>query len=207
MGNIFWHERSHHHGEFNNIDNVDRGAAASGGIAMAYDNSARGPHSNLSITSNVVVCQREPLARPVSASVNYGIGLQSLGSVTNVVVANNNVINAPVRGIKVGVVFPSVASNIQVVDNTIVDPGTNSDPTAVWYDAAIALDGNLTDVNVTGNSLMFTTNPLHPVGGTYSVYASDLGATFTRVTVSDNTVIAFAGYPALYLSPKVITGH
>ena len=195
------------------IDNVDRGAGFSGGIALAYDKSVRGAHSNLSITSNVVVCQQEPGPWSVSVDgyVNYGIGLQSFGSLTNVEVANNKVINAPVRGIKAGVVFPNVASNIQVVDNTIVDPGTNSDVPAVYYDAAIALDGNLTDVKVTGNSLLFTTNPLHPLGSTYSVFASDQGATyratFTRVRVYDNTVIAFAGYPALYLSPAVITSH
>ncbi len=189
------------------IDNVDRGAATSGGIALAYDNSALGPHSNLSITSNVVLCQQEPHPRPVSGDVNYGIGLQSLGNLTNVVVANNKVINAPVRGIKAGVVVPYLASNIQIVGNNIVDPGANSDPSAMYYDAAIALDGNLTDVKVTGNNLLFTTNPLHSAGGTYSVYASNQGATFARVSVYDNTVIAFAGNPALYLSPTVITSN
>jgi hypothetical protein len=87
---------------------------------------------------------------------------------------------------------------------------------AIYYDAAIALDGNLTGVTVTGNSLQFTTNPLHLVGstypgGTYSVYASVTGATFTatftQVAVYDNTVISFAGNPALYLAPTVITSH
>jgi hypothetical protein len=187
------------------INNFERGAATSGGVALAYDVAARGPHSNLSITSNVVVCQKEPLPRPVSGDANYGIGLLSLGNLTNVVVANNKVVDAPVRGIKAGVVSPYLASNIQVVGNTIVDPGTNSDMSAVYYDAAIALDGNLTDVKVTGNSLQFTTNPLHLVGGTYSVYASDFGAKFTGVSVYNNTVIAFAGSPALYLAPTVIT--
>jgi len=191
-----------------NIDNLDRGAAASGGIALADDPSATGPQSNLSIRSNVVVCQQEPLPRSVLGDVNYGIGLQSLGNVTNVVVANNKVINAPVRGIKAGVVSPSVASNIQIVDNTIVDPGTNSYPAVQWFDAAIALDGNLTNVTVTGNSLLFTTNPNHNQGGgTYSVYASDQGATFTQVTIYNNPVIAFAGNPPVYISPDVITSQ
>ena len=191
-----------------NIDNLDRGAAASGGIALADDPSATGPQSNLSIRSNVVVCQQEPLPRSVLGDVNYGIGLQSLGNVTNVVVANNKVINAPVRGIKAGVVSPSVASNIQIVDNTIVDPGTNSYPAVQWFDAAIALDGNLTNVTVTGNSLLFTTNPNHNQGGgTYSVYASDQGATFTQVTIYNNPVIAFAVNPPVYISPDVITSQ
>ena len=189
------------------IDNVERAAATSSGISLAYDNSAPGPHSNLSISSNVIVCQQVTNPQPVSADVNYGIGLQSLGSLTNAVVSNNNVINAPVRGIKAGVVVPSVASNVQIVNNTIVDPGTDSDPSAEYYDAAIALDGNLTDVQVSGNSLQFTTNPQHTVGGTYSVYASNVGATFTQVSVYNNTVIAFAGTPPLYLAPGVITSH
>jgi len=190
-----------------NLNNVDRGVPTSGGIALAYDDSARGAHSSLSITSNLVVCQPEPRPRPVSGDVNYGIGLQALGSLTNAVVANNIVMNAPVRGVKVGVVVPSLASNIQVVNNTIVNPGSNADPSAAWYDAAIALDGNLTDVTVTGNRLLFTTNPTHAVGGTYSIYASDSGATFTQVKVYDNTVIAFAGSPVLDISPSVITSN
>ena len=100
------------------------------------------------------------------------------------------------------------------MNNTIVDPGTDADSVslAIYYDAAIALDGNLTGVTVTGNSLQFTTNPLHLVGstypgGTYSVYASVTAATFTQVAVYDNTVISFAGNPALYLAPTVITSH
>jgi hypothetical protein len=189
------------------IDNVERGVATSSGISLYDDPTVLGPNSNLSIASNVIVCQQE-LLLSVNGDVNYGIGLQSFGSLTNAVIANNQVINAPVRGIKVGVVSPSLASNIQVVGNTIVDPGTNSDQSAEYYDAAIALDGNLTGVTVTGNSLQFTTNPLHTVGGTYSVYAQPgLGATFTQVTVYNNTVIAFAGSPTLYLSPTVITSN
>jgi hypothetical protein len=188
-----------------NLDSVDRKALTSGGIALAYDDFALAAHSNLSVTSNVVVGQQGVL--PVSGDANYGIGLQARGNLTNALVANNKVINASVRGIKAGVVSPAVASGIQIVDNTIVDPGTNSDQTAVYYDAAIALDGNLTNVNVTGNSLQFTTNPMNSFGGTYSVYASDTGATFTQVSVYSNTVIAFAGNPQLYLSPSVITSH
>jgi hypothetical protein len=200
------------------VDNVERAAAASSGISLYDGSDAPGPNSNLSISGNIIVCQQVTSPQAVSPDYNYGIGLQAYGSLTNAVVANNKVINAPVRGIKAGVVFPSLASNIQIVNNTIVDPGTDADSVslAIYYDAAIALDGNLTGVTVTGNSLQFTTNPLHLVGstypgGTYSVYASVTGATFTatftQVAVYDNTVISFAGNPALYLAPTVITSH
>jgi hypothetical protein len=191
------------------VDNVERAAAASSGISLYDDPMAVGPNSDLSISGNIVVCQQVTIAQQVSADNNYGIGLQSVGNLTNAVVANNKVINAPVRGIKAGVVVPRLASNIQILNNTIVDPGTDADSVslAIYYDAAIALDGNLTGVTVTGNSLQFTTNPIHTAGGTYSIWASDQGATFTQVTVYNNTVIAFAGNPALYLAPSVMTSH
>jgi CubicO group peptidase (beta-lactamase class C family) len=93
-------------------------------------------------------------------------------------------------------------SNVHVDLRLLV--GTYYEASQHYLVEVSALDGNLTGVTVTGNSLQFTTLP----GGTYSVWAEPgPGATFTQVKVYNNTVIAFAGSPALDLSPSVITSN
>jgi Pectate lyase superfamily protein len=159
-GNSFW------------IDNVDRRAPESAGIAIYYGYQVTGIAKDITIRHNRLIFQPETKPRAVEhPRSNWGISTQAFGPVENVVIADNFIENAPVRGIKIGerIDFPlsePPQSNIVVEENTIVNAGYNSDKTVSPYRAAVAAEGNLRHIVIRNN--IITESAVTP--GVFSVW-------------------------------------
>jgi hypothetical protein len=187
------------------ITQATRRTPSSWGIATAYDAEFTGDFSELQITGNIVRFEAESSARSIDGSANYGIGLQALGNISNASVAGNEIVRAPVRGIAVGVLNRKyTTSRVSVVQNRIVDAGSNASPGAQHYSAAIGVQGNLSSVDVLRNRLDFLANPFT---GRYSYWSFETGYTFTNVVVAENYAIALDGAPTNGLSSSVIQAY
>lgn len=183
------------------VDQVTRNIATSWGIATYYSASQNGAFLNLVIQDNVIKHELETASRTITNSTNYGIGLQALGNITNATVDNNLIINAPVRGITVGVANATyTTSHVNVLNNRIVDAGSNFSTGTSAYAAAIAEQGNLTSVDILRNKFDFTSNPFI---GNYSVWSVESGYTFSGVTTAENKLTAVNGSPANGLTASV----
>ena len=184
------------------VNQMTRNSPTAWGIATFYLNGVNGSFSNLVIAGNVVTFELESASRTIASWVNYGIGLQTLGSISNALVIGNQIINAPVRGITVGVADSSfMTSRVSVRDNQIVDAGSNFSPGTSAYSAAIALQGNLTSIDVLRNRLDFLSNPMI---GHYSYWSAEAGFTFRDVVVADNFVTAAGAAPVNGLTESIV---
>jgi hypothetical protein len=183
------------------IAQVTRRSPASYGIATSYNNGINGDFSNLQISGNVLTFEQETAARDITGAVNYGIGLQALGNIANVLVFGNQIIRAPVRGIAIGVGDARyTTTRVSVRDNQITDAGSNYSPRASDYSAGIALQGNLSAIDVVRNRLDFFSEPFI---GHYAYWSSEMGFAFKDVIVADNYSTAATGTPANGLTPSV----
>ena len=184
------------------IAQITRSIASSWGIATAYDAEFNGDFSDLQITSNIVRFEQESSSRTISGSANYGIGLQALGNISNALIIGNQIARAPVRGIAVGVLNGRyTTSRVSVVQNRIVDAGSNDSPGALHYSAAISVQGNLSSIDVLRNRLDFLSNPFI---GCYSYWSFETGYTFTNVVVAENYATAIHGSPTNGLTASVV---
>lgn len=171
------------------------------GIATSYNDGINGEFSNLQISGNVVTFEPETSSRTISNHVNYGIGLQALGNISNVLVLGNEIVRPPVRGITVGVANARyTTSRVSVRDNRIIDAGSNFSSGTSNYSAGIAVQGNLSSIEVLRNRLDFLSNPFI---GHYSYWSSETGYTFRDVVVADNYATAVHGSPTNALTASV----
>lgn len=153
----------------------------------------------------MVTFEAESAPRTIANWVNYGIGLQTLGNISNALVTGNQVIRAPVRGITVGIADSRyVTSRVSVRDNQIVDAGSNFSRGTSDYSAAIALQGNLTSIDVLHNRLDFLSSPMT---GHYSYWSAESGFTFRDVIVAENYVTAAGAAPANGLTDSIIQAY
>jgi len=183
------------------IVQVTRKIPVSWGIATAFINGTNGAFSNLRISGNVVTFEPESSPREIAGHANYGVGLQALGNISNALVLGNQIVRAPVRGITVGVADAKyTTARVSVRDNQIVDAGSNFSHGASSYSAAIAVQGNLSSIEVARNRLDFLSIPFI---GRYSYWSSETGFTFSDVVVADNYSTAATGSPANGLTPSV----
>jgi hypothetical protein len=183
------------------IDQVTRRVPTSYGIATSFNNGVNGDFSNLQISGNVLTFEKESAPRALSSAANYGIGLQALGNISNVVILGNQVVGAPVRGITVGVSDAGyTTARVSVRDNQIIDAGSNFSPGTSDYSAGIAVQGNLSSIEVLRNRLDFLSDPFV---GHYSYWSAEAGFTFRNVVVADNYSTAARGTPTNGLTPSV----
>jgi len=184
------------------INQASRNTPSSWGIATVHDAAFHGEISSLQITGNIVRFEEESAARSISGSANYGIGLQTLGNISNVAIRDNEIVRAPVRGIALGVLDGKYAtSRVSLAQNRIVDAGSKLSSGALHYSAAISLQGNLSSIDVVRNRLDFLSRPF---SGRYSYWSFETGYTFTRVVVAGNYATAVDGSPINGLTSSVI---
>ncbi len=146
--------------------------------------------------------EQESAARTISGSANYGIGLQSLGNISNAAIVGNEIVRAPVRGIAIGILDGKYStSRVSVVQNRIVDAGSRQSSGAVHYSAAISMQGNLSSIDVLRNRLDFLSNPF---SGRYSYWSFETGYAFTNVVVADNYATTLDGSPINGLTSSVV---
>jgi hypothetical protein len=185
------------------INQVTRGLPSSWGISTIEDATFGGRFVNLQVSSNLLQFERESAPREMTGSANCGIGLQARGSIAGVVIADNQIAQPPVRGVVVGIADKSLTtSGVIVRDNRIVDAGSNFSSAAFDYSAAIALQGNLTDVDVLRNRLEFTSRPF---AGHYALWSFDSGFTFRNVVATDNQTTSADDVPPDRLPPSTDT--
>jgi hypothetical protein len=184
------------------LNQVTRNAPSAWGIATSYNLGINGDFSNLQISGNIITFERESSARTTANNVNYGIGLQALGNITDVAVLGNQIVRPPVRGVVVGVPEAKyTTSRVSVRDNRIVDAGSNLSPGTSDYSAAIALQGNLVSIDVIRNRLDF---PSIPFAGRYRCWSNENGYTFRDVIVAENYGMASSGSPENGLTRSVV---
>jgi hypothetical protein len=184
------------------IAQASRAIPSAWGIATAHDALLKGRFSDLQITGNIVRFEQESSSRTIVGSANYGIGLQAFGSISNVSIVGNEIVRAPVRGIALGVLSgTSTVSRVSVVQNRIVDAGSDLSSGAVHYSAAISLQGNLSSVDVLRNRLDFLSEPF---SGRYGYWSFETGYVFTNVVVADNYSTAAHGSPINGLTASVV---
>lgn len=166
------------------LNNKDRASIASAGVALYWCSYCTpvGNFSKINIISNYIEFQPEINAN-VAASSHWGIGIMPAGSVDQVLISGNTVVNAPIRGIAIGNAFTNnLVSNIMVQYNSIVSAGNNT--ANWWYESAIALQGNLQSVRVIGNVIQ---NSALPFVGHYAFW-SDPAGTYNGVDITGNIV-------------------
>jgi parallel beta-helix repeat protein len=171
-------------------------ASQASGIAMVVGSGLEGAIEDVAIIGNTIFFEAEPAdgrattadGVPVDPSANYGIGLAPAGDVANVLVADNVVTLAPVRGLLVGNAHSQNTSrNVRIVNNLFVDAGQNI-AVVEGYRAAIALEAALEDVVVEHNSIIDRGDP--PFGH-QSIYAHPSRA--NRVFLRHNHVGVMSG--------------
>ncbi len=165
------------------LNNLDRQSFAAAGIALYWTTSGyTGSFNNITIENNSITFQPE-VRTNVSGYSYWGIGIQPAGNVDTVTIQGNTITNAPIRGIKVGnQLAGNTTSNVTVNNNTLVNPGNNTD--MFGYEAGIALDGALNNVSVTNNIIE---NTVSPFTGHYGIW-SNLQGTYLGTTQAGNQI-------------------
>lgn len=184
------------------LNQVTRNTTAASGIATYYGgNGVSGNHSNIVITKNIIRFEPEGIGRTVVAYANYGIGLQCLGNVNDVLVSGNMISNSPVRGIKIGIAADNVSTaDVVVTGNVIIDAGGNLDAVSSEYAAAVALEGNLSRISVFENEIRFTGRPNNTK---HALYSNEKKYKFDNVRVYNNRIRSASRIPADGLSVSV----
>jgi Pectate lyase superfamily protein len=184
------------------IAQVTRRISSAWGIATVQDTGVNGRFAHLQISGNVVEFEQESSPRAVDGSANYGIGLQTLGNISDTVIDGNEIMRAPVRGIAVGNLDARyTTSGVSVRLNRIVDAGSNFSANTWNYSAAIALQGNLSSTDVVRNRVDFLSSPCT---AHYSYWSFESGYAFRGVVVADNYTTAADGSPENGLTDSVI---
>ena len=192
-------------GNIISVNQVTRGTPSAYGIATSYNLGINGNFSNLQIAGNVISFEQESSSRTIANNVNYGIGLQSFGNIANAVLFGNEIVRAPVRGVVVGVADARYTmSRVSVRDNRIIEAGSNLSRGTADYSAGIALQGNLSSIDVIRNRLDFLSDPFT---GRYSYWSHEDGYTFRDVVVADNYSTAVNGSPENGLTRSVIQSY
>jgi hypothetical protein len=187
-------------GNIISLDQLDRAAGTSQGIAMAFGAGTTGNHSNLVISHNTIISQLETTARVVASPNSYwAIGTLCLGNVANVNVVGNLIVNAPIRGIELGENSATYTlSQAWVTNNQLVNSGTNPQY-AGSYAQAIAMTGNLQNVFVMNNAVTFTATP-----PTYWAQSFQVGFTYSGVYFVQNAMTSASGSPTTSLTSGVM---
>jgi Pectate lyase superfamily protein len=184
------------------IAQVTRRIPSAWGIATVHSTGFNGRFAHLEISGNVVEFEQESSPRVVDGSANYGIGLQTLGDISDALIVGNEITRAPVRGIAIGILDARyTTSGVSVRDNRIVDAGSNFSRDIWNYSAAIGLQGNLSSIDVLRNRLDFLSSPYT---AHYSYWSFESGYAFRGVVVADNYTTAVDGSPENGLTDSVI---
>lgn len=172
------------------------------GISSAGWTNDKTLFENITVSGNTIVFQEEFVFRTELQSYACGIGFIHNSDLSNVIISNNVIKNAPITGILIG--SPgniSTASNVQITDNMIVNAGHYPTPVES-YRAGIMLRSKVTGARISGNMISDTYDSAK---GMYSIRASDSDGTFTDVAVGDNLIKTKQGGLWLFLSPSVTT--
>jgi len=175
------------------------------GVRMAYDPAyASNTRSvdGLVVSDNVIAMDTPDIysIQENDAISTGGIVLVAAttgGSLTNATVSGNVVKSSLLSGIRVGALTQATgpigtAKQVRVVDNTIVDAGSNSGAGTTgltsYYRHAIGLFGNVAEIDIARNMIYDTLNGAAP-NGLYSLYVKQASApSTTTIRTSQNTV-------------------
>ncbi|MDF2717158.1 MAG: hypothetical protein K0R28_4083, partial [Paenibacillus sp.] len=149
-----------------------------------------------------IVFQEEFEFRTELQSNACGIGFTHDSDLSNVVISNNVIKNAPITGIFIGSFRNiGIVSNVQITDNVIVNAG-HYPTTADSYRAGILLRSTVNGAQITGNLISDTYDAAR---GVYSIRVSDTDGTFSDVMVDDNLIRTKQGGLWLFLGQSVTT--
>jgi hypothetical protein len=168
------------------------------GVALYWDGGATAPASDMEIDHNTISFNSAGAAYPhIPANVG-GITVTNAGGAARISIHDNTINAASYAGIMVGQLhnliaartgFQATYSAIQIVNNTINDPGYN-DVAAAQYRSGIYVSGVVSRFTIVGNTVT------HAAGMTqYGIYYDrDAGSGFTDMTPGAN---ALNGLPAV----------
>lgn len=174
------------------------------GISSAGGPEEKGAFENITITGNTILFQEERTQRAAFNDAAYGVGLVKDIDMTNVVISNNTIKNAPVSGIRIGSTSKvGVSRNIQITGNVIENAGHYPAlPAYEPYRAGILLRSTVEGGNISGN---FITDTYDEAQGMFSIRVNEADGTFRGVSVTNNLVASKQGGLWLSLSPSVTT--
>ncbi|WJH33910.1 hypothetical protein N6H14_28645 [Paenibacillus sp. CC-CFT747] len=186
------------------VDGAAHNRSTTAGICSAGSSSDTGNFENLTITGNTIVFKEETVYRSnLFESSAFGIGLTKPVAMSNILISNNVIINAPITGIHMGCPLSgkiSTLTNVGITGNVIVNAG-HYPGVAESYRAGILLRNTVSNAYVTDNSIIDT----YPESKLlYSIKLNDSEGTYSEVEVKDNFIRANQGGMWLDLSPSVM---
>ncbi|PYI50550.1 glycosyl hydrolase family 28-related protein [Paenibacillus flagellatus] len=173
------------------------------GISSASWTTEKTFFENMTISNNTIVFQEE-LSLRTSDPLSFACGINFThdSSLSNVVISNNVIKNAPMTGIFVGSLKNlGTVTDVQITGNVIVNAGHYPTPVES-YRGAIILRSAVTGALISGNLISDTYDSAK---GVHSIRVSDSDGTFADVAVRDNLIRAKQGGLWLLLSPTVET--
>lgn len=126
-------------------------------VAYLYNHAYEGPISDLRIIDNEVAFQDDAFgSHQIKEPHGIGIGMDSMGDVSDVLIANNKIYHAPLIGIRVGnQASRKRISRVRVEDNLIVDAGGNT-TAKQSFRSSLRFEGPLSEVSAAHNRLVDT---------------------------------------------------
>jgi len=172
------------------------------GIASAGWTSEKTVFENITVSNNTIVFQEEFEYRSEMASMACGIGFTHNSDLSNMIISNNVIKNAPLTGILVGgSAGVATVTNLQITDNMIINAGHYPAP-AEAYRSGIMLRSTVSGARISGNLISDTYDAAK---GMFSIRISDSDGTYSDVIVGDNLVRTKQGGLWLFLSASVTT--
>lgn len=124
-------------------------------VEYLYNHTYDGLIKDLLIADNEVAFQDDAFgSHPIKEPYGIGIGVDSMGDVSDVLIANNKIHHAPLIGIRVGnQASRKRISRVRVEDNLIVDAGGNTTAEKSFRNS-LRFEGPLSQVSAVRNRLV-----------------------------------------------------
>lgn len=180
------------------VANADWNDVTSAGIGFVNDASSTGSVDGVNISNNTIRFEQESRSTynngytsgTLDAGNSWGISLAPRGGpISNCRCQGNVIINAPIKGIYIGLSSGFTLSGLVIRDNLIVDAGNNTLSPIQGHRAAILAGGNLRDVEIANNTIRDT--GASNVNGFQSLWVNPGAA--HNVSVHDNNIQTMAG--------------
>ncbi|CAG7656842.1 glycosyl hydrolase family 28-related protein [Paenibacillus allorhizosphaerae] len=170
------------------------------GISSAGWTSDTTLFENIIVSNNTIVFQEE-FERRTELQSAVGIGFTHDSDLSDVVISNNIIKNAPMTGILIGSAKKiGTVTDLQITGNMIVNAG-HYPAVNEAYRAGILLRSSVNGARIADNVIA---DNYDAAKGLFSIRINDSDGTYTNVAVADNLIKVKQGGLWQFLSPSVI---
>jgi hypothetical protein len=167
------------------VSHVDHAQTETNGITLINDATITGTYRNITIHGNSIVFQQTPASgMTLTDNSCAGISAAPRGLLENIIITNNLISGAPVRGIRLGNTSgPISVSGALIAYNQLINCGYNIGSVQARR-TAIGIESLCSDVKVRMNQILDTSGTF---GGYASITAdSSASSTYARTEIRDN---------------------